>query len=126
MVFFRGWSIKFEQQIDNRKGWPVRRLYGKADVFIVLASSFADKLQSWGITQPIHTEVTIIDDDALSKFNLEATISERLNADQWRLLFPSRLMKSKGIMTVIEALKYVQQSQPQFELLVAGYGELAV
>jgi len=125
VVFFRGWSIGFQQQIDSGKGRLFRLLYGKADVFIVLASSFADTLRNWGISQPVHTEVTIIDDDALSGFDLEATLEERLDAHQWQLLFPSRLMKSKGILTAIEALKYVQQSHPGFGLLVAGDGELA-
>jgi len=125
LVFFHGWNTDFQQKIDAYNGIIFRLLYGKADAFIVLASAFTEKLQSWGVTQPIYTEVIVIEDEVVANFDLEKTLQQRMNSTMWQLLFPARLMRSKGILTTIKALKIVQQSCPQFGLLVAGDGEHA-
>jgi glycosyltransferase involved in cell wall biosynthesis len=124
LVFFHGWNPDFQQRLDRNKGRLFRLLYGRADAFIVLAASFADRLRSWGIVQPIHSEVIVIEDDVIASFDLGAAVDKRLEAARWRVLFTSRLFRAKGIMTAIEALGIVQRSHPQFELLVAGDGEL--
>jgi glycosyltransferase involved in cell wall biosynthesis len=125
LVFFHGWRVSFQQRIDKHNGWIVRLLFGKADAFVVLAATFAEKLRCWGLTQPIHSEVTIISDDVVAGFDLESTIDARLATERWRLLFVSRLMRSKGILIAIEAQKILQQTHPQFDLFVAGDGECA-
>lgn len=125
LVFIHGWNPDFQRQLDRNEGRIFRLLYGKADAFIVLANSFADRLRSWGIAQAIHSEVIVIEDDVIASFDLEKAIASRLGTTRWRVLFASRLFRAKGIMTVIEALRIIQRSHPQFELQVAGDGDLA-
>jgi len=124
LVFFRGWSLSFQHKIDGKLRWLFNALYGKADAFIVLASSFAESLRHWGITQPIYNEVTIIDDHALENIDLD-TIKGRLADPVWELLFISRLMPAKGIFTAIKAVEIAQRTHPEVGLYVAGDGESA-
>ena len=105
--------------------WLFLALYGKADAFIVLASSFADSLRRWGIKQPIYNEVIVIDDQVINSFNLDATVKSRLENPSWQLLFISRLMPAKGLFTAIKAFKIAQQTHPHIKLVVAGDGESA-
>lgn len=125
LVFFHGWSPEFQQQIDRGGGRAFRALYGRADAFVVLAKSFEAALRRWGIRQPVHAEVIVIEDEALATFDLDRAIRSRLASPRIRVLFASRLMRSKGILTTIEALHIIQRSHPQFELAVAGDGEAA-
>lgn len=125
LVFFHGWDTDFQEQIDTGHGRLFRRFFGNADAFIVLAASFADKLRKWGVTQAIHTEAIVIEDSAIASLDIGATVEQRLDTRPWRVLFASRLFRAKGIMTVIEAMRIVLRSRPDFELQVAGDGELA-
>lgn len=125
LVFLHGWDRDFQARLDRNRGRLFRLLYGKADAFIVLAASFADSLRHWGIVQPVHSEVIVIEDEVMASIDIEAAVSNRLSAARWRVLFASRLFRAKGILTVIEAMSIVQRSHPHFELLVAGDGELA-
>lgn len=123
LVFFHGWNTGFQRRLS--RGWLFRRLYGGADAFIVLAAAFADTLRGWGITRPIHLETTVIADESIADFDLQAVVDARLRNPVWRMVLASRLMRTKGIGTSIEALQIVQRSRPQFELVVAGSGEYA-
>lgn len=125
LVFFHGWRVGFQHRLDRRGGRLLRLLYGRADAFVVLATSFADTLRSWGITQPVHIETTVISDEAIADFDVQAILDARLKNPAWRLVLASRLMRTKGIGTTIEALKIIQQSHPEFELIVAGSGDYA-
>lgn len=125
LVFFHGWDTGFQKQIDAGHGKLFRRFFGNADAFIVLAASFADRLRKWGIGQAIHTETIVIEDSAIASLDVGAAVEKRLDARPWRVLFASRLLRAKGIMTVIEAMRIVLHNRPDFELQVAGDGELA-
>ncbi len=123
LVFFHGWNTGFEARIDRSGGFLFRFFYGKADAFVVLANTFADAIRRWGITRPVHNEVIVIDDGVLNEFDLEKALEQRMQANSRYLLFPSRLLKTKGLSTTIKALKQVQEKHPEFGLLVAGDGE---
>lgn len=125
LVFFHGWDTGFQEKIDAGRGRLFRRFFGRADAFIVLAGSFADKLRQWGVTRAIHTETIVIEDSAIASLDMGTTVEQRLSRPRWRVLFASRLFRAKGVMTVIEAMRLVLRSHPDFELQVAGDGELA-
>jgi glycosyltransferase involved in cell wall biosynthesis len=125
VVFFRGWNPDFEQRLDRGGGRLFRLLYGGADAYIVLADQFAAALRRWGIVRPIHREVVIIEDEAVAAFDLERALQHRLAAPHMRVLFASRLLRSKGLITTIQALRIIQRTHPDFELMVAGEGEVA-
>lgn len=123
VVFFHGWDIEFQHKIDAGRGRIFRLLYGRADAFIVLASAFSEALRSWGVTQPVYVEVIVIEDDVYHEIRLEELLAQRQMAEIKLLLFPSRLIRAKGIMTAIKALGQVQKSRSDVGLTIAGDGE---
>lgn len=125
LVFFHGWRPGFEARIARGSGRLFRLLYGRADTFVVLANAFAKSLRCWGATQPIHAETTVIGDEALAGFDVNAAIESRMQSPAWRIVIASRLMATKGIGTTIAAMQIVQRTHPDFELVVAGSGDYA-
>ena len=123
VVFLHGWDPLFQQKIDQQNGRIFRLLYGRADAFIVLASTFEESLRKWGIKQPVYKEVIVIEDEVFNAIQLEELLRQREQASVKQLLFPSRLMSSKGIFTTIRALNRVQQHNPDTGLIIAGDGE---
>ena len=123
VVFFRGWDLQFQQKLDKRNGWIFRLLYGNADAFIVLSSTFKDVLLKWNIDQPIYQEVTIIEDEVFDTIQLEDLLEQRNQISPKQLLFPSRILRAKGIFTTLRALQKVQETSPETGLIVAGDGE---
>ena len=123
VVFFRGWDSKFQQKLDKRNGWVFRLLYGKADAFIVLSSTFKEVLLKWGLNQPIYQEVTVIEDEVFDAIQLDELLEQRARNNPRQLLFPSRILRAKGIFTAIRALQEVQKTCPTTGLIVAGDGE---
>ena len=127
LVFLHGWDEGFEKKLEARKGRVFRRLYGRADAYIVLASAFAETLHRWGINQSIHREVIIIEDEIFNEIELDDLLRQRKLAAVKHLLFPSRLIRAKGIFTTIKALELVQSNGAQTAgLVIAGDGEDAL
>ena len=125
LVFFHGWDAGFERTLDRAGGRLFRLLYGQADAYIVLAAPFAAALRRWGVVQAVHTERIVIEDEAIARFDLEDALRTRLQAPLTRVLFASRLLRSKGLMTTIRAMRILQGTHQHFELVVAGDGEMA-
>jgi glycosyltransferase involved in cell wall biosynthesis len=123
ILFIRGWSKAFELKLERWGLWLFKLLYWKTNAFIVLSTDFKKKLQSWGFKQPIHLEVTIADDNTLEGFDIHQTLSDRLQSEKWRVLFISRIFKSKGIYETIKAVSILRAKYPEIELTVAGDGD---
>ena len=123
LVFLHGWDLRFQQKLDRSNGRLFRLLYGRADAFIVLASAFADILSKWGIRQTVHREVIIIEDEIFNEIRLDDMLRERAQSPVKLLLFPSRLIRAKGIFTTIRILERVQARHPHTGLIIAGDGE---
>ncbi len=123
LVFLHGWDIRFQQELATKQGRLFRLLYGRADAFIVLASAFAETLGNWGITQAVHQEVIIIEDEVFNNIQLDDLLQQRKLAAVKLLLFPSRLIRAKGIFTTIRALELVQANRKNIGLTIAGDGE---
>lgn len=123
LVFFHGWDTRFQQRIDKNHGRVFRLLYGSADAFIVLASAFEQRLHDWGITQPVYREVIVIEDEVFASVDIEELLRQRQMAAVRQILFPARLIRAKGIFTLIEALHQVQKNNPACGLVIAGDGD---
>jgi len=123
VVFFRGWDNQFQQRLQRGSGRMMRLLYGRADAFIVLAAAFDDTLRSWGIQKPIYREVVVIEDEVFNRIQLDRLLQQRDQAKIKQLLFPARIIHSKGIVTTIDALATVQALRPDTGLIVAGDGD---
>lgn len=123
LVFIHGWEMPLEQKIERNDGRLLRRLYGGADAYIVLAAAFESRLRQWGIEQPIHREVIVIEDEIFQQIRLDELLEQRHQAPIKNLLFPARLIRAKGLFTVIQALAIVQQKREDVGLIIAGDGE---
>jgi glycosyltransferase involved in cell wall biosynthesis len=123
IVFFRGWHKGFEQKLKRNTLWLFRLIFKKADAFIVLSKEVKEKLESWGFSQPIYREVTVIEDAALRRFDIHKTILSRQNSQSHRILFLSRVLKTKGIYETIEAVSFIQSKYPNIDLIIAGDGD---
>jgi glycosyltransferase involved in cell wall biosynthesis len=123
VVFWRGWLKPFEEKIDKYFLWLFKMLYGQSDAFIVLADEFRQVLVKWGCKQPIHQEVTVVDDKALVGFNLENTIAGRMQSDSVKVLFLARTVKEKGVYETVQAFAMLKPKYPQLKLIIAGIGD---
>lgn len=123
VVFFRGWEQDFAAELAGRRRWVFDRLFGDADAFIVLAEVFRRTLREWGCGQPIHREVTVAEDQLMDRLDFPRTLETRLAAPVWRIIFPSRILKSKGVYELVDAYALLKAQHPDFELLILGDGE---
>ena len=122
VVFFRGWQTNCAQAIHRHWQWLFRIVFGCADAMIVLSREHERTLQTWGVAAPLFNEFTIIDDDALVDFNMDAALRERLLSKTRRILFISRLTADKGVYEVIDAVHRLSRKIDNLELIIAGDG----
>lgn len=122
IVFFRGWNHKTEATIEKYFKSLFRWVYSRADVCIVLASKFKDKLLHWSVAAPIYLETTCVDDRLIEKQSIETIISNRKKDKVFGVLFLARLEEEKGLFETIQAVVSLQDKGLPIKLTVAGDG----
>ncbi|MCP4976873.1 MAG: glycosyltransferase family 4 protein [Maribacter sp.] len=124
LVFWRGWEDEFEKRIDNKIMLSLlfRVAFKKADTFIVLASSFREKLRHWGFSQEIILETTTVDDSLLNGFSIDRKIKKLKGSGKLQILFLSRIELRKGIMETIDAFSAINFEERDLSLVIAGGG----
>lgn len=122
LVFFRGWEEEIENRIHAHWQWLFRSMYGRASLFIVLASHFAEKLRQWGISAPIELATTAVSDSTLGGFSIEDKVRAMRNIDELRVLFLARLEPAKGVLETLEGVAQLARAGRRVRLTVAGVG----
>ena len=122
LVFFHGWDVEFERQVETKLKWFFKKTYLKANGFIVLASEFKRKLRDWGVTAPIYMGTTAVDENILAKFSMKAKTKILENSKQIKILFLSRIEKEKGIFETIDAFNILLKRGRDVSLSIAGDG----
>lgn len=122
VVFFRGWHDQFETSVERSLMWFFRKTYLRADAFIVLASSFREKLQSWGVTAPISLGTTTISDSLIHGFSITEKVKSLETEAVFKLLFLARLEREKGVMEILEAVSLLLARGRSVSLTIAGDG----
>lgn len=122
IVFWRGWNLPFQAKITRNGLWLFKYVFKHSSAFIVLGEYVEQELRTWGFTQPIYREVTVIDDLALRSFDIKATLAEREKSKKIRILFLARIIKAKGIYETLQAYHLLKTNFPQLELVVVGDG----
>jgi len=115
VVFFHGWNPAMVSEIDQNSvafKWQVYR----ADLFLVLASSFKTDLQRWGIEKPIALTTTKVDNQLIKKVDITTK-----QYDQ-NLLFLTRIEEYKGIFIALELFQKIKRNYPHARLTIAGDG----
>ena len=122
IVFFHGWKKSSEICIERYFLWIFSRFFGKADALIVLTNENKKTLEKWRVINPIYKEVTVIDDNELTGFDMQNALKKRQSSKTWRILFLARIIREKGIYEILEAFSLIQSKYPTMELVVAGDG----
>jgi glycosyltransferase involved in cell wall biosynthesis len=123
VVSFHGWQKPFEIRISRGCHWLFKFFFGRADAFIVLSNTFKEKIERWGIKKPIYTEVTTVSKNEIVEFDIGKITRNRNKSGKWKILFLSRILKTKGIYETIQATSLLQTKYPDIELVVAGNGD---
>jgi glycosyltransferase involved in cell wall biosynthesis len=119
---WHGWNSKLANRISKNHIYKYlfSYVFGKADVFTVLASDFMNQLKSLGISNPIYLETTLFEDHLISNIDLKAR--KKILSKQFNILFLARIEKEKGIYVVIDAYKMLKPKFPSITLTIAGDG----
>jgi len=127
IVYWHGWRDDFEEKIRNRIIYSrlFKVSFEKADASVVLGTLFKKKLVSLGYQNKIYIEKNCVHNKYLLEEN--KPLQQKLLHTPTRLLFLSRIEKSKGIYIAIETVRLLNEKVlGKYELLVAGSGsELA-
>jgi len=122
MVFIHGWSPVFERHARHIFPALLRRLYSKADAFLVLCEDFKRTLRKIGFRQPIYVETTAVEEGLFPASTEEVANANIREPKEFNLLFLSRLAKDKGLYVAIDAFRLVREKHQTARLLVAGRG----
>ena len=122
VIFFHGWDLFCESQINYRFLSLFKNVILNADTIIVLASQFRERLKAWGIDRPIYTETTAIEDELLSEFKIERKLAQLNEIKLVKVLFLSRVEKYKGIFETIDSIKILIERNYSVSLSIAGEG----
>lgn len=127
IVYWHGWRDDFEEKIRNRIIYSLlfKISFKKADASVVLGTLFKKKLISLGYQNRIYIAKNCVYNKYLLEENKQ--LQEKSLHTPIRLLFLSRIEKSKGIYIAIETVRLLNETfLDKYELLVAGNGsELA-
>lgn len=122
MVFFRGWDEAMEAKVDGYLGRYFRATYAHADIFVVLASRFRQKLIQWGVSSPICIGTTTVPDKLLDGFSIADKASDIKQSSAKRILFMARLEKKKGVIETVEAAASLLREGLPISLTISGDG----
>lgn len=93
------------------------RLFNKASLIFVLASSFKKFMMENGVKTPIHLTTTKVDDRLLKDFDINKKGGVVRN-----LLFLARIEKTKGVYIAIDTYKILKEKYPKLSLSIVGDG----
>ncbi len=122
MVLFHGWDKGFESRVDQSLRWFFKATYRKADAYMVLATAFRKKLESWGVSAPVGVGTTTVPIELLQDFSLTEKWRETARDASIRILFLARLEREKGILETLGALSLLRGKGLPATLTVAGDG----
>ena len=122
IVFFRGWDENFEKRLKRWFSWPFVKVYGLADLFVVLGTQFQKSLHTMGINKPILLASTIVDDSVFSKYEIEHLLDKRRYAIDFNIIFLSRVEEAKGIFLALDAFSILKKIYKKARLTIVGHG----
>ncbi len=122
-MFFHGWDIDFQKQIDKKYKKLFIYSFGYAQKIFVLSKTFEDKIYEWGYQGNIIVETTNIDSLLLKGFSITRKSQKIKDNKIIKILFLARLLREKGIFELIESFKILSKKFNNLELLIAGDGK---
>ena len=119
-VFFHGWDLDYAKKLETNKNLlnEYIAVLNHAHVIFVLASTFKKQLIAWGVRKDlVLLEKSMVNDDFLPTLISQNSVKNHL-----KLLYLSRIGKTKGIFEAIDAFSLHQGVYPKSVFTVAGTG----
>ena len=113
-IFIHGFDWEYVKSLDKGR---LAKIFNKSHLIFVLGNIFKNELMSWGVTSPIVTTTTKVDNRLLENFNIESRNGKIRN-----LLYLARVEKAKGIYETLELFKLLKLKYPYLTLTVVGEG----
>lgn len=125
IVFFHGWNDQVANQLDGFTGSLFRLVFNRADCFVVLASSFRERLRKIGFDQPVHLETTMIPEHQIDRNEIKRRETNPVTVQENpSVLYLSRLVREKGLLNLAEACHQCRSVHGvPVHLEIAGDGE---
>ncbi len=121
IFFIRGWDEKVYSAIVSSApvSWIPRVLLRRVDFYAVLGNGFKEKLVSFGIRKERILVTSVMVDVRRFAFRRKFDVST------FRVLFVSRLVKSKGVWILMDAIEHLKSTGRLhgLEFVIAGDGE---
>lgn len=123
-VFIHGWNWGFVGLVERlRLRRIATRCLSGADVILVLATVFKNRLVEWGVpAAKIHVITTMIDEELFEHCDIGQRLKRLDQGEALRVLFMGRVVKQKGVHELIDAFALYQAKNPAATLTVAGDG----
>lgn len=115
VVFIHGFNLEYAKIVD--KQWVCNNL-NKTSMILVLASSFKEILQSWGVKSFIQLTTTKVDDKLLVGFDIKSRESV-----EPKILCVTRIEKAKGVYESLDAFYILRKKYPDLQFTLVGDGE---
>jgi len=123
IVFFHGWELDFEKEVEKKYINFFLNSFGQAETIFVLSQDFKMKIIEWGYLGKIIVETTNADVELVKDFSLEQRVSIWEKSETIKILSLARLIKEKGAFELVEAFDILQEKFDNIELIIAGDGE---
>lgn len=121
LVFFHGWDQDYANWVATNPNCALRKIFIKADGFVVLANDFKNTLIEWGFPEEkIFVETTIVDESLLTGYDNDSKL--RVAEKNVNILFLARIEKHKGIYEAVNAYAILKEKMNNVELFIAGDG----
>jgi len=123
VVFFHGWELDFEKEVDKKHINFFLNSFGKAQKIFVLSQDFKNKIYQWGYKGDIIVETTNADAQLTKNFSILERKKVWKQSETIKILYLARLIKEKGAFELLEAFNELQKKFDNLELIIAGDGE---
>lgn len=124
VVFFHGWELDFEAEVDSKYVDFFMKTYGQAELIFVLSNDFRDKIYEWGYRGRVVVETTNADIELIDNYSYENRVEVMKSTKPFKILFLARLIREKGAFELVKAVDILyQRGFEDIELTIAGDGE---
>ncbi|CAA6807607.1 MAG: Glycosyltransferase involved in cell wall bisynthesis [uncultured Sulfurovum sp.] len=123
VVFFHGWELDFEAEVDKKYVNFFMNSFGKAEKIFVLSLDFKKKIEEWGYKGEVIVETTNADGTLVDNYTLAHRRSVLEDDKEFKILYLARLIREKGAFELLEAFNILSTKYKNIELIIAGGGE---
>ena len=124
VVFWHGWNLDYEAQVDQNSNHFFRKWFKNIDLAFCLSQRFVDKLSQWGFQYPILKTFTMISNADVAEGDQEFNSHELDHNTGFKFLWIGRMEEKKGLFEAIEIVEELNKREIKASLIICGDGLL--